>query len=676
MVRRNVIPPILNKSSQDYLLELQHNLQVARNYTDEISNRMQERYVKQYNRYSRDKTFEINDDVLVLIPDSTNKAFAQWQGPGKIVEKCGPYSYIIEIDGRRRQLHANFLRPFHMRIEAATYDIYYNSYIIDHNRQITADKGVIANVLNADLGLQHIFGCAVLSDDDKDFGLIRSVETMPNYISSLSVKPLPSQLVNQDSISHLLPEQRTQLLCVLDKYADCFSETPGFCSLAVHHMDMSPDFKPKRFKAYRVPEKLKPAVAAEIKKLLELGFIEPIDSPQASPIVVIMKGRNISDGIRMAVDYRHVNKYTTDCHQPLENIPDLIQKIGRANYISVFDAKSGYWQTPVDPTQKWINAFITPEGQFAWNRTPFGLKSAGYTYTKALRQALYPAKDFTASYIDDSATFSYSFESHMADLEIFLSLIQKAGFTFNIKKCQFAQKEVHFLGCIVGSGRYRPDPSKISTVHGLKIPQTKKEVRQILGFFSHFQTYIPNYAKIAKCITDLTKKRTPNKIIWTSEHDSAFTQLKQLLGEATSNPLFIADFTLPFNLSVDASQFAVAGILTQTATDGSEKPIAFTSQKLTQSQAQAWSTIEKEAYAVIHGLNKFRDWLIGSKINIFSDHNPLLFITQSAPSSPRLTRWALALQQFDITFHYRPGTLNLPADCASRLGPDSEKGEY
>jgi hypothetical protein len=167
-----------------------------------------------------------------------------------------------------------------------------------------------------------------------------------------------------------------------------FSENPGFCPYVTHDIDVSSDFKPKRFRAYKVPEKLKPALSAEIQKLLALGFIEPIDSPQASPIVCIMKGSSISDGIRIAIDYHHVNKYSRDYHQPIESIPHLLHKIGNARFISVFDARAGYWQTPVNPSHKWLTSFICDEGQFAWNRTPFGLKSAGYTFVKALRQAL------------------------------------------------------------------------------------------------------------------------------------------------------------------------------------------------------------------------------------------------------------------------------------------------
>jgi Reverse transcriptase (RNA-dependent DNA polymerase) len=191
-------------------------------------------------------------------------------------------------------------------------------------------------------------------------------------------------------------------------------------------MQMSPEFKPKRFKAYRVPEKLKPALSAEIQKLLKLGFIERIDSPQASPIVCVMKGKTVEDGIRLVVDYRYVNRYTQDSHQPLESIPDLVHKIGQANYISKFDARSGYWQTKTEPSQRWINSFICEEGQFAWTRTPFELKAAGHTFVKAMRQVIQPVRDFTANYVDDSAVYSDDWNSHLYHLERFLTEIKKS----------------------------------------------------------------------------------------------------------------------------------------------------------------------------------------------------------------------------------------------------------
>lgn len=695
------LPQDLTQSQADYLTELQNNLTIARQLADETSKRMQDKYVHYYNLRTRDKSFVIGQKVLILIPDSTNKAFAQWQGPATVVDKKAPYSYIVELNGARRHLHADKLRPYHTSIAAIKCAA--TSFI---RTDCTCINGSIHNgdcVTKQDINGQHsannfenahftmatsvpsrsefnyladinpvqtscVNGCAVVSENDSEFGHLEFVDT--EQLLADQPRPLPSQLLDLNTLSHLSKTQRHQLLSLIDRYACCFTDTPGFCDLFTHTMNLSSEFRPKKFKAYRVPEKLKPALSAEIQKLLNLGFIERIESPQASPIICIMKGKSLDKGIRLVTDYRYVNRYTEDSHQPLECIPDLIHKIGQATYISKFDARAGYWQTPIEPTQKWINAFICDEGQFAWTRTPFGLKAAGHTFIKAMRQVLQPVREFTANYVDDSAVYSNEWSLHLKHLELFLIEVKKSGFTFNIQKCLFAQPELTFAGCVVGSGKHRADLSKVSTIQNMKRPETKKEIRQMLGFFAHFSSYIPSYAGIAKCLTDLTSKRFPNRVNWSQQHEDAFTTLKRLLYDAATVPLFIIDYNIPFNISVDASNYAVAAILSQTDEYVMEKPIAFTSQKLTEPQAQSWSTIEKEAYAVIHSLNKFRDWIFLCKVNIYSDHNPLQYLTEAAPKSSKLTRWALALQEFDIMFHYRPGNLNFPADFLSRLNLD------
>ena len=81
----------------------------------------------------------------------------------------------------------------------------------------------------------------------------------------------------------------------------------------------------------------------------------------------------------------------------------------------------------------------------------------------------------------------------------------------------------------------------------------------------------------------------------------------------------------------------------------------------------AWSTIEREAYAALVALQKYRNWIFGSEVTVHSDHNPLLYLTESAPKCAKLMRWALALQEFSVTFKYRAGHANAAADCLSRL---------
>jgi len=130
--------------------------------------------------------------------------------------------------------------------------------------------------------------------------------------------------------------------------------------------------------------------------------------------------------------------------------------------------------------------------------------------------------------------------------------------------------------------------------------------------------------------------------------------------------MYIIDPSKGFNLLVDASSQTVAGVLTQTIDDGIEHPVAFFSWKLNKTQ-QNWAVVEKEAYAALRSLQRVKQWVFMCKICVYSDHNPLTYLTSSAPKSSKLLRWALALQEFDITFKYRAGQNHVVPDVLIRI---------
>jgi len=140
------------------------------------------------------------------------------------------------------------------------------------------------------------------------------------------------------------------------------------------------------------------------------------------------------------------------------------------------------------------------------------------------------------------------------------------------------------------------------------------------------------------------------------------------LCQAASESLHIINFQKPFSIHVDASDHTVAGILTQPGEDGAERTVEFISSKLNSTQVR-WSTIEKETYATVWALKKFRKWIFGKPAVVYTDHNPITYLTDLAPKSSKLMRWALAIQEYDVTLHYKVGSKNV-ADCLSRLGPD------
>jgi hypothetical protein len=129
---------------------------------------------------------------------------------------------------------------------------------------------------HSDESVVGVYGCVVVSDRDNDFGHLQSVESTPEYIDSSSVKILASQCVDFDSLSHLTPIQLSQLLNLLDRFRSCFSVTPGFCPLVEHHMEMSPDFRPKCFKAYGVPEKLNTLYLHKLKNCCITASLSPV----------------------------------------------------------------------------------------------------------------------------------------------------------------------------------------------------------------------------------------------------------------------------------------------------------------------------------------------------------------------------------------------------------------
>ena len=348
-------------------------MEIAKAYADIHAQEEQQKYAAHYNLRSSNRRFQVGDRVVVLAPIASGgrKYYSRWQGPGIVTEVKSPYSYIVEIEGKRRHLHANKIRKFHERIEQA----------ITNN-------------------------CSVIFDKDEDFG---SVEVVENSSSTVEHQ-LPSQRIDPEKVAHLSHVQRGQLFAVLDKFPEVFLEKPGFYPHVEHKITVTSDFKPKRLREYRIPELLKPEVDRQIKELLELGIIRPSHSDMASPVVCVLKGLNKEKGVRLAVDYRYVNKYSLGDSYPTPDIAEVLQKVSRANFISTFDAKSGYWQIPVKPESQWLTCFVCSAGVFEFARMPFGLKSASNTFIRAVSRILEPIKDFTEAFVDDMAVLSQTWK--------------------------------------------------------------------------------------------------------------------------------------------------------------------------------------------------------------------------------------------------------------------------
>ena len=110
-------PLSFGQSTAEYLEDLRNSLEVANSYATEHGKREQQRYVSRYNLRSRGNIFDVGDQVLILIPDSTSsKVFSRWQGSATVIEVRPQNSYLIELNGVRRHLHADKLRKYHISV--------------------------------------------------------------------------------------------------------------------------------------------------------------------------------------------------------------------------------------------------------------------------------------------------------------------------------------------------------------------------------------------------------------------------------------------------------------------------------------------------------------------------------------------------------------------------------
>jgi len=144
-------------------------------------------------------------------------------------------------------------------------------------------------------------------------------------------------------------------------------------------------------------------VDRQIQEMLDNNIIRPSSSPMASPLVCILKGKDGCGGIRLAVDYRYVNKFTVDDAYPLPDIQSIYQSVSKSKMISVTDCKQGYWQLEVQESDRWLTAFVCDMELFEFCRVPFGMENSGACFVRAITEILRPSSNVAKSFVDDIA---------------------------------------------------------------------------------------------------------------------------------------------------------------------------------------------------------------------------------------------------------------------------------
>jgi len=297
----------------------------------------------------------------------------------------------------------------------------------------------------------------------------------------------------------------------------------------------------------------------------------------------------------------------------------------------------GYWQVPLDNTSIPVSAFVTPTGHFQWRYMPFGLPNAPATFSRLVTTLLKGLEYCLGAYLDDIIIFSNTWEEHLKHLKLVFNRVREAGLTLNLKKCVFATGEVDYVGHHVGLGKVQPIEKKVEALMNFPRPTTRKQLQSFLGLASYYRKYIPHFAWLSALLSDLLRKKT--KFEWSEKTEQAFVDIKSCL--ASRPILFPPDYSKPFIVAVDASDFAICASLIQEV-DGLERPVCFISRTLTPQQRN-YSVIEKEAFALLTAVRSFSVYFGSEPVKFFTDHSPLQFPNRMSPHNQKLLRWNLEL---------------------------------
>ncbi|CAN6687821.1 unnamed protein product [Malus baccata var. baccata] len=496
-------------------------------------------------------------------------------------------------------------------------------------------------------------------------------ETLPVIVSS-SLTAL-----EEEKLIQVLKEHKTAIGWTL---ADIKGISPTTC---MHHILLEEGAKPTREAQRRLNPQMMEVVKKEIIKLLDCGVIYPIsDSRWVSPVQVVPKKSGVTvvknaenelvptriqTDWRVCIDYRKLNATTRNDHFPLPFIDQMLERLAGHSFYCFLDGYSGYNKIVIASDDQEETTFTCPFGTFAYRRMPFGLSNAPATFQRCMVSIF---SDFVEKiievFMDDFSVFGDSFDGCLDNLTLILNRCIETNLVLNWEKCHFMVKQGIVLGHIVSAKGIEVDKSKIDLVRYLPSPTSVREVRSFLGHAGFYRRFIKDFSKISQPLCRLLQKDVTFK--FDDECEKAFNHLKEKL---TLAPIIVPpDWSLHFELMCDASDYALGAVLGQMR-DKKPHVIYYASRTLNDAQLN-YSTTEKELLAVVFALDKFRSYLLGTKVIIYTDHAALKHLLTKKEAKPRLIRWMLLLQEFDVEIWDKKGSENVVADHLSRMVHEEE----
>jgi len=580
---------------------------------------------------------------------------------------------VIDIKTLRRiapNVHIHYCHKRLIGADKKPISVVGASYIpITINRTSKQLYCIAVRNLNTDLivGLPGLHRLGIVADfkqhklwmDNKPVRIIGAVESLSE-----------SKSVREYNIDPNLPDdKRQQMLAITQKWDDTLVETiqdrgpAQGCRFSINTGDTKPIYVPLRTYSPKEQEELD----RQIEDMLAKHIITRTRSPWSAPVLLVKKKDNT---YRVVVDYTRLNAKTEDDQYPLPVPRMAFQVLNKAYFYSSLDLASGYWQIEVAKKDVPKTAFNTRKGTFAYLRMPMGLKGAPSAFqrfmTDIFSDLMYRG---VIVFIDDILVYSETWEDHLKLVDEVLRRLSQHNLQAKIGKCHFGASQVKYLGSIISHGQRKPDPDKVKALKEMQPPQTKEDVRSVLGLASFYREFIPNLSAVAAPIQKLMEKNVSFE--WGTEQQQAFDKIKDSISEKSC--LEIPEPDWKYELHTDASLSGIGAVLFQRDPYGKLHTIEFASKSLSKAQRKQAIPV-LECYAIVWALKKFRCYLHGVHVDIYSDHYGLQFMKRKKDPPAQIQRWWWDIADYEFDIHYRKGKKNI-ADPLSRLMPQSQLDE-
>lgn len=380
----------------------------------------------------------------------------------------------------------------------------------------------------------------------------------------------------------------------------------------------------------------------------------------------------------------------------MRNLEQELTKTSGSRYFAVFDISNGYWQFPLADNSQEFQSFIMPDGIYTPRRV-LHVSTNAVTYIKGTLHSIFPDKlrKNVVHWLDDIMCHASTVTDLLKTIRQLFNIMSTRNLKLYPEKCMLFTTEIRWCGPLLSADAIRFDPRRIHGIQQMDKPTDGAQLQQFFCALQGVKTCIPDLSRLVDPLhlfletlytrADSRKKRALARISfdnvgWGDKERSAFKACIEAL--STRVTLAHRDQSKRLCVYTDASDNFWSGIMTQIPPEDTSlhhnkqrhDPLAFLSGRFDAQQAR-WSTLEKEAYAVLDTLQRMH-WIAATPdgFDLLTDNNNFIYLFDLLSIVPEMSqttlrkvlRWSVKLSAYNYTCIHIRGTDNVWAYLLGR----------